>query len=78
MAVKKQATRTISFHEHLKQALESFDQPELLGSQSPLAAPYFLGEALRGADATPLGRGKVLCAEIGHCIEAMWGGPLPR
>ena len=40
----------ITFHEHLKKALESFDQPELLGSQSPLAAPYFLGEALRAAE----------------------------
>lgn len=78
MTPKKQTARTINFHEHLKQALESFDDPELLGSQSPLAAPYFLGEALRGADTTPLGRGKVLCAEIGHCIEAMWGGPLPN
>ena len=78
MTPKKQTARTINFHEHLKQALESFDDPELLGSQSPLAAPYFLGEALRGADTTPLGRGKVLCAEIGHCIEAMWGGPLPQ
>lgn len=53
------------------------DQPALLGSQSPLAAPYFLGEALRETDATPSGRGMALRAAIDRCLATMWGGPLP-
>ncbi|MEZ4768103.1 MAG: tetratricopeptide repeat protein [Caldilineales bacterium] len=77
MAVKPQAPRAPSFSEHLKQALEQIDNPELLGDQSPLAAPYFLGEALRGVDATPLARGQVLRSAIDRCMATMWGGPLP-
>ncbi|MBX3000140.1 MAG: tetratricopeptide repeat protein [Caldilineaceae bacterium] len=77
MAARKSATSTATFFDHLKLALESFDDPARLGSQSPLAAPYFLGEALRGADTTPLGRGRTLHAEISRVLEGMWGGPLP-
>ena len=77
MAAKLQAPRTPSFTEHLKQALELIDQPVLLGSQSPLAAPYFLGEALRDADATPLARAQALRAAIDRCLATLWGGPLP-
>ncbi len=77
MAAKPQASRASSFSEHLKQALQLIDQPAQLGSQSPLAAPYFLGEALRDVDATPEARGQALRAAIDRCLTTMWGGPLP-
>ena len=77
MAAKVRTTRSISFTDHLKQALELIAKPEVLGSQSPLAAPYFLGDALRGAEPTALVRGMALCAAIGRCLVTMWGGPLP-
>ncbi|MCA9870446.1 MAG: hypothetical protein KC487_08745, partial [Anaerolineae bacterium] len=77
MAAKPQASRASSFSEHLKQALQLIDQPAQLGSQSPLAAPYFLGEALRDVDATPEARGQALRAAIDRCLATMWGGPLP-
>lgn len=77
MAPPKTFARTVTFIEHLKQVLESINDPESIGNESPLAAPYFLGEAIRGADATPLGRGRTLCRTIDTIIEAMWGGPLP-
>ncbi|MCB0237664.1 MAG: hypothetical protein KDH08_03290, partial [Anaerolineae bacterium] len=77
MAAKVRTTRSISFTDHLKQALELIAKPEVLGSQSPLAAPYFLGDALRGAEPTALVRGMALCAAIDRCLVTMWGGPLP-
>ena len=77
MALKQQPTRTLTFGQHLKYVLESIHRPELLGSQSPLAAPYFLGTAMRGAEPSALGRGKVLCAEIRSALESLWQGPLP-
>jgi tetratricopeptide (TPR) repeat protein len=78
MAVRKSATPTTSFFEHLKQVLESFGNAEWLGVHSPLAAPYFLGDAILHADATPLGRGEALRAQVDHVLETMWGGPLPQ
>jgi tetratricopeptide (TPR) repeat protein len=78
MASHKPPTSTATFLDHLKRALESFGQPEWLGSHSPLAAPYFLGHAIRGAQTTATGRGTALCAEIGHALETLWGGPLPQ
>ena len=77
MASKQQTTRTVSFNEHLKSALESFNQPEELGSHSPLAAPYFLGTAMRGVEPSALGRGMALCGEVDRVLESLWGGPLP-
>ena len=77
MASKQPNARSLTFTEHLKQVLERFDKPELTGSESPLAAPYFLGTAMRGAETSALGRGKALCAEIMRAVEAMWWGPLP-
>lgn len=78
MAARKPAAANGTFFEHLKQALEAFAQPEWLGNHSPLAAPYFLGEAIRGAQTTPAGRGEALCAEIRAAVESLWGGPLPE
>ncbi len=78
MTARKPSAANGTFFEHLKQALEAFSQPEWLGNHSPLAAPYFLGEAIRGAQTTPLGRGEALCAEIQRAVESLWGGPLPE
>ncbi len=75
MAARKPTSAT--FFEHLKQALESFTQPDWLGAHSPLAAPYFLGEAIREAAPSPQGRGQVLCSEIERVLETLWGGTLP-
>lgn len=77
MAPKQPNARSLTFNEHLKQVLERFDKPEFVGNESPLAAPYFLGAAMRGAETSALGRGKALCAEIMRAVEAMWWGPLP-
>lgn len=66
-----------SFYDHLKQALESFDDPEALGRSSPLAAPYVLGEAVRGAAATAAGRGQALRAAIERAVAQLWGEPMP-
>lgn len=66
-----------TFLDQLKFALEHFDQPAHLGTESPLAAPYFLGTALDTAALTATGRGETLCAAITACMESMWGGPLP-
>jgi tetratricopeptide (TPR) repeat protein len=77
MATSSPAAATVSFFERLKQVLESIDDPEWLGAHSPLAAPYFLGDAIRGADATAAGRGRALRAEIERVLETLWGGSLP-
>jgi hypothetical protein len=42
-----------------------------------LAAPYFLGDTVRHADATAQGRGQTLRREIEHVLQTLWGGPLP-
>lgn len=69
--------RTVTFGDHLRRALELLHQPALLGAQSPLAAPFFLGESLRGSEATPAGRGAALRGLIFRAAEQLWGGPLP-
>jgi tetratricopeptide (TPR) repeat protein len=46
----------------VQQALDQFDDPARLGEISPLAAPYFLGQALADSSegTTAVGRGRVL------------------
>ena len=51
----------------VEQALEKFSDPETLGSQSPLAAPYFMGNLLGAGDndlASPAQRGQALAASL--------------
>jgi tetratricopeptide (TPR) repeat protein len=74
---RKASARPMSFSDHLRRALELIDQPASLGAQSPLAAPYFLGEALRGAEATAAGRGAALRAAIMLAAAQLWGDLLP-
>ena len=62
-----------AFIEAVKYALDHVGDAAHLGAQSPLAAPYFLGEALEGqADVdTPTGRGQVLSALLTQAIHAL-------
>ena len=68
-----------TFFDQLKFALEHYHAPALIGEQSPLAQPYFLGAALqRQADATTnLGRGAALCRVLAEAAITLWDGPLP-
>ena len=64
-----------AFEEALQQALKLFDQPERLGNESPLAAPYFLWHALRfqpNATSQKL-RGETLRHEITQAALQLWG-----
>ncbi|MFZ1396160.1 MAG: tetratricopeptide repeat protein [Candidatus Promineifilaceae bacterium] len=62
------------FHDQLRLALNSFDQPAWLGEESPLAAPYFLGDMLQTvADgATAVGRGQVLQKILKQAADTLW------
>ncbi len=77
MPEKKQPMRTIGFFEQVKSALAHYADRRWLGEQSPLAAPYFLGEVLHGTTPSALERGKVLIQTIDQTLESLWGGPLP-
>lgn len=63
-ASKPTANASDAFVQAVERALERFGNPDWLGNQSPLAAPYFLGNLLDHADAlanpTPIARGTVL------------------
>jgi hypothetical protein len=78
MKPSKLTTRSATFYDHLKQALELINTPSALGSQSPLATPYVLGDALQGFEASATGRGQALAALIQRATEHLWGGPLPH
>ncbi|MEZ4674281.1 MAG: ATP-binding protein [Caldilineaceae bacterium] len=68
-----------TFYDQLKFALDHYDEPALLGEQSSLAQPYFLGRALteQVEASTHFGRGSALCDELGKAAKALWKGPLP-
>lgn len=70
---------TASFFDQLKFTLENYRTPALIGAESPLAQPYFLGQVLHGmAEATTgIGRGTVLCRELERAVAALWQGALP-
>src|SRR5262245_12485525 len=55
-------TNDDTFNQRLKEALDHANEPEWLGSHSPLAAPYFLAHHLAGQDGAgqPHVRGVVL------------------
>ena len=68
-----EAGDALSFQSCVKSALEHLREPAWLGGHSPLAAPYFLGEFLAGADIAekPAARGQVLARLITDVIAAM-------
>lgn len=70
---------TATFFDQLKFVLEHYQTPALVGEESPLAQPYFLGQALHGqTDATThSGRGSALCAALEGAANALWEGTLP-
>lgn len=70
---------TATFFDQLKFTLENYRAPALIGAESPLAQPYFLGQALHGlAEATTyVGRGSVLCRELERAVATLWQGELP-
>lgn len=61
------------FRQQLIRALEHFTEPEWLGENSPLAAPYFLGDHLlnEGEKIGPRERGQILQALLLSAAEAM-------
>ncbi|UCG22601.1 MAG: tetratricopeptide repeat protein [Chloroflexota bacterium] len=71
--------RSTSFYEQVRLALNNFQDPLWLGEYSPLAAPYFLGAALKQSPAgdTPQGRGEVLRLQLQSATETLWPGSLP-
>ncbi|MCA9954148.1 MAG: hypothetical protein KC434_05485, partial [Anaerolineales bacterium] len=69
------------FHDQLRLALNSFEDAAWLGESSPLAAPYFLGDALhQAADGeTAVGRGRTLQTVLKKAAETLWpDATLPR
>jgi hypothetical protein len=78
-ATSIQPDATATFYDQLKFALEHITEPLLLGEQSFLAQPYFLGKALheQATATTSFARGAVLCAEIKKAVSALWQGTLP-
>lgn len=68
------------FFEHLRLALNNFQDAQWLGENSPLAAPYFLGTALQGVSGadTAVGRGQVLQQVIYAAADSLWNGRLPQ
>jgi tetratricopeptide (TPR) repeat protein len=74
--VQKQKNNLSSepLHDQLRLALNNFDDPAWLGEQSPLAAPYFLGEALQMVTngATAVGRGQALQKILKQAADTLW------
>lgn len=65
------------YYEQIRIALNNFDDPEWLGSQSPLAAPYFLGDLLPAANHSAAGRGEALRQAFFQAADRLWGAAPP-
>lgn len=68
------------FYEQIRLALNHFSDPQWLGENSPLAAPYFLG-TVRQNDAemdTSSGRGQVLQQALLLAAASLWPETLPK
>ncbi|MFN8441801.1 MAG: hypothetical protein U0175_13565 [Caldilineaceae bacterium] len=70
--------RASTYFDQIKFALEHYHDAATLAESSPLAAPYFLGSALRLATATAHERGEVLCREIDAALSTLWSEALPE
>ncbi len=74
---KKQKPATaVSFTEQIRAALNHYDDPEWLGEESPLAAPYFLGDVLTDGT-TVRERGEALRKALQLAAASLWPGKLP-
>ena len=71
---QKNSLSSEPLHDQLRLALNSFDDPTWLGAESPLAAPYFLGDALQAvADGeTAVGRGQALQKILKQAANTLW------
>jgi tetratricopeptide (TPR) repeat protein len=80
MARKQKSQQGEPFYEQLRLALNHFSEPAWLGENSPLAAPYFLGEALRRVPTTSTAvlRGQVLQKELQAAAASLWREQLPH
>ncbi|MEM7113020.1 MAG: hypothetical protein AAF614_11350 [Chloroflexota bacterium] len=76
---QKETQASEAYYEQVRQALNHFADPDWLGTQSPLAAPYFLGAALQGAAGaeTAVGRGRVLQQQLLLAADSLWTENLP-
>ena len=78
---QKKTSGSEPFHDQLRLALNNFADTVWLGTESPLAAPYFLGDALqKAADGeSAAGRGQTLQAVLRQAATAIWPDEkLPR
>ena len=71
------APSTEQYYEQIRLALNNFDDPHWLGSESPLAAPYFLGNLLDERDHSPAGRGEALRQALFRAADTLWGDTPP-
>ena len=69
-----------SFEKQLKNALKWFDNPDQLGTESPLASPYFLSHVIQDLPEmdSARARGEALRRALRTAAATLWGGPLPR
>lgn len=74
-----ESTGNSPFDHSIRFALNNFSDLESLEKESPLAQPYFLGEALkRGLEVdSPYPRAEILRQEILAAAAEFWGGELP-
>lgn len=66
------------YYEHIRLALNNFDDPTWLGESSPLAAPYFLGTWMDAAELSVADRGEALRQALLQAADTLWEGDLPR
>lgn len=80
MPSKSNSSAAVSYDEQIRQALNHFDDPQWLGEQSPLSAPYFLGQLLDETNhPTAVSRGKQLQRALLGAADLLWGNdPLPK
>lgn len=77
MTLPRRFRTATSFFDHLKLALEHLSTPWILDEHSPLAAPYFLGQALQDMPTTAEGRGQALQDELYQALISLWNGSFP-
>lgn len=65
------------YYEQIRLGLNNFDDLEWLGSQSPLAAPYFLGDWIPASDFSPASRGEALRQALFQAADRLWGDTPP-
>lgn len=65
------------YYEQIRLALNNFDDPNWLGHESPLAAPYFLGSWIDPDNLSATGRGEALRRALHQAADSLWGGGPP-